>query len=146
MTRYNKEILNTDNLIPQDKVILTPVDNWLSFGSQRTPDQQLRDTAIERTNNLVYLRVQMDGNEFMNGPVAAMRITSDVFNIDLPSHAQVHDEISGGVIKPGKYKVLSDGYWLFLRPMIRGKHNINLSCSCRTSELSLEICHKIEIV
>jgi len=150
MIKEDKDVLYTASVIPQDKAILTPIDNWLSFGSFFTCSEDLKRIAIERTDSLVYLNLTVDGEKIVTSPESplATRILSDVFTINLPAEAERRDEISGKTIRRGKYKVVSDGYWLFLGPHIldKGIHDIQLSCSCRTKALTLEAHHRIDII
>jgi hypothetical protein len=51
-------------------------------------------------------------------------LESPPFELDLPE-----ENVVG--VGPGKTKSASDGYWVFLRPLSVGKHEIHSFSSCR---------------
>jgi len=78
MERFDNEILEVSNTIPQDMAIIFPVDKWLSVGFSFTPDHVLKETARKRIENVPNISISLGG--IVTQPV---RIQSDVFNLNL---------------------------------------------------------------
>jgi hypothetical protein len=145
MVTQEKEIHKIYREVEQDKAILLPVDNWISIGHRYlTRDSVLERVAKERMAMIVELRLKIDDDI-----IKAERVMSPAFPLNVPStspYLNMKTEI--GQIKKGKYKAISDGYWLFLKPnsLEKGTHVIETFGSCQTGRLSLEIHHTIDII
>jgi hypothetical protein len=132
----DKQIHTTYNVIDHDEAILIPIDNWISFGFN---EEKMRQVAKERMDRVIKLQLVVDSKSV----VITERIVSPAFDIEIKSVPRL--EITG--MKPGKYKALSDGYWLFLEPneLEKGSHKIETLGSCATGLIQLEIHHSLEI-
>jgi hypothetical protein len=145
MERFNNEVLEVYNTIPQDMAILFPVDKWLSIGFfPFTPDNILKDIAKTSIDNLPNISISLDG--LVNNPI---RIQSDVFQLELERDIQ-NPEIPENLknISKGNYKAVGEGYWIFLKPnsLKKGNHQMSSFASCKTGELSLEVRQYIDII
>ncbi|HJT48367.1 MAG TPA: hypothetical protein VJ729_09290 [Nitrososphaeraceae archaeon] len=68
---------------------------------------ELIELAKQRIDMLVYKDVIVDGER-----IQSTRVLSPVFNIDIKR--EINDPEIGPKVRRGKYKVVSDGYWLYL--------------------------------
>lgn len=86
--------------------------------------QRIRALAAANVDNPQSLVVIIDGVPLKN--VAQYRVTSPVFNAFFPENAIFSDTIIlGGTIPHGWHgPLVSDGYWVLLKPLSRGTHVI----------------------
>jgi hypothetical protein len=139
----DKEVLNAYSTVRRDQGILISIDKWISLGIVGlTPDDLLMETAKERIDSLVRMEVSIDKQ-----PQRGIRMMSPVFEIDL-KHDILKPEVGPKKIKKGRYKAVTDGYWLFLKPgtLDVGEHTIETFGACRTERLSLSVCHHLTVV
>jgi hypothetical protein len=137
--------------IPDDRPVLIPLVNeeesvaekqnylpWQSNGNKyeltmedAQPQQdKMIAAAIDDINGMISLEATFDKgtkNQLVlrTGKLCKNRVPTDVFEVDFPK-----DNIFDA--KPGKSKIVSDGYWLFLRPLkngplSEGKHTLHFS-------------------
>src|SRR5215208_249667 len=141
MERFDNEELKVDNIIPEDMAILFPVDKWISVGFSFTPNDILKDVARKRIDNLPNISISID-----NVVLKPIRIQSNSFQLELKRDIP-NPEIPTTLRKivKGKYKAVSEGYWIFLKPnsLRKGKHRMLAFASCKTSELSLKVNHHL---
>jgi hypothetical protein len=107
--------------IPDGKAILYPVLNSqcdpVNFKDSRT-ESELRECAQADDNYAVTLQSSIDGHPIAN--LKKYRVTSSLFNI---SYAP--NNIFGYVA--ANTTAVSDGYWVFLKPLSAGKHDIRFT-------------------
>ena len=86
--------------------------------------QTIRALAAANVDNPRVLDVRVDGVRVKN--IAQYRVTSPVFNAFFPEHAIFSDRLlPGGTIPHGVHgPLVSDGYWVLLKPLSRGTHTI----------------------
>jgi len=140
--RNDTSVLGTDNIIARNKAILAPVEKWISLGFPFSSDQLLRDTAKSRVDSMVRIEMQLDG--VLN---KAQRIMSPVFNLII--NRDIHEpELGPKLIRKGKYKAVSDGWWLYLPPdsLDLGRHQLDTFASCAAGVISLRVKHTLQIV
>jgi hypothetical protein len=81
--------------------------------------------------------VTIDGQPLVSSPESQLvtRIMTPIFNIDLKQEI-LNPELGGKKIRKGKYKVVADGYWLFLKPnsLDIGEHVIETFESCNSGD------------
>jgi hypothetical protein len=143
MKANDPETLYTINEIEQDKAILLSVDKWLSISLPFVADQKLMDVATKRIDMLVKVQMAIDDK-----PVSAERVTSPIFSLNLkhfinePELPENHRKIVRG-----RYKALSEGYWIFIKPyaLEKGTHRIHTFASCKSSMYTLDVDHTIKI-
>jgi len=106
--------------VPCEKAILFPVIvTELSFAEVPTirTDQELIDTASRDIKEYTLLKVSLDGVEI--GELYKYRIKFGPFDLLLPTN-----NIWG--LDPGVTRAVSDGYWVFLKPLSIGDHQLYL--------------------
>jgi hypothetical protein len=109
-------------IVPKGKAILVPiVSGEMDTGDPTitdTSDKTLKETATGGNNNAAIL-TKLDGAtlDFNHDP--KYRILTDFFTINLPPH-NIWEEKE----KPGTYKGVAEGYYLFLKPLQVGNHTL----------------------
>lgn len=151
LTPNDKKIHETDNLIERDKLIVIPIDNWISVAPKRLlsnkkkVENTLTKLAQERMDRVSKLELQIDGEYTQSEP----RIMSPLFEIDInDDNLDILKTLELGHVQHGKYFALSDGYWLFIEPntLSYGPHVIKTYGSCATGVLELQIHHTLHII
>lgn len=147
----DKKIHATDNLIERDKLIVIPIDNWISvapkklLSNRKKVENVLTELAKERMDRVSKLDLQIDDNHVQSEP----RIISPLFEIDVnDDNINILKTLEVGHVTNGRYFALSDGYWLFIEPntLSYGPHIIKTYGSCATGVLELQIHHTIHII
>ena len=126
-------------VIPKGKNIFFPIINFITSYTEE-PDlkteSQLIARATQDIDSIVNKRLIIDG--FDLGDVEKYRIRSPVFDLTFPEN-NVFD------FKPGPTKAISDGYWIFLRPLTFGRHDIYASGSCYYGKTTESILWHLEV-
>jgi hypothetical protein len=108
--------------IPAGKAIFFPVINvecdYLSPGLKTESD--LRKCAKDDQDKVTNLHAIVDGVAIPD--LKKYRVQSPLFNMTVPE-----DNIMG--ISPGTTQAVSDGFWIFLKPLPPGKHEIHFTGS-----------------
>lgn len=112
-----------DCIIPHDRCILFPVINYeVNFleNPEINTENELVIKVVEDQNDIINLKARVDDQ-----PVDVRRVQSNpkVFFVDLPS-----ENCLG--LPSRRIKIASDGYWVFLKPLACGRHNIFFHGSC----------------
>lgn len=117
--------------IPSGKAILFPVINITISNSE---DQTLKTDAdmisfVRRhMKDIVKKQASIDG---MNLSISEdLRVESPPFNFSYPS-----DNIFGA--QAGPTRGVGDGYWIFMRPLKVGDHNIKTYGSCMSGKIQI---------
>lgn len=107
--------------IPAGKSILVGVLTGQCDRSDQTlhNDQDVRQCATEG-NDYGVIGATLDGVKIQN--LAQSRIDSGFYNLTVPSD-NIFKE------KPGTYKSFTNGYFVFLKPLPAGKHDLHLTVS-----------------
>lgn len=104
--------------IPQGKAILFPVFNvecsFAEFPNLKT-DSELSQCAKESLDKVTFVQASVDGVEIQN--IQNNRTQSPAFNVNLEAN-----NIFGAPV--GNTTAVSDGYWVFLHPLLPGNHEI----------------------
>jgi hypothetical protein len=150
MIPEDKELLDVYSTISKDVPILISVDKWVSFGFIGiSSNEKMIKIAKERLDALSRMYVTMNGQPLASSPESHLvtRIMTPIFHINLKQDI-LNPELGGKKIRKGKYKVVADGYWLFLKPnsLDVGDHLIETFGSCNSGRLSLDVNHHITIV
>jgi len=117
--------------IPRDRSIFMPILNWISnFHKHGNSEQELIATARTRIDAIGNIEVKL-GGENITG-LDGYRFVSQFFVVELPTN-NILD------LPPGQSRFISDGYWLFIRP-IRNNTTISTfgSCSSGTTKIGVE--------
>ena len=127
--------------IPTGRAILFPVSNnessFIEFPNLRT-ESQLREASKVDIDKVTKLKVAIDGLALRESQLKKYRIQSPLFTIDLPEDNILEKP-------PGKTLAVSDGYWMFLKPLHKGTHIINFLGSCATDALYIEAKYDVEV-
>jgi hypothetical protein len=118
--------------IPAGRSIFFPVScNETSFAEcpNFKSEKELRAFAQADIDQVKTIMATVDGQRLPDSELR--RIESPPFEITLPE---------GNVIgaPAGKTKSKSDGYWVFLKPLPVGRHEIHFFSTCRTDALWVE--------
>ena len=87
-------------------------------------------------DNLAEKQAFIDGRELTN--IEKYRVSSDAFDLIYPDN-NVFD------IRAGPTRAVSDGYWIFLKPMIKGKHNIQVMGSCSSGKTKVDVMLHLDV-
>lgn len=102
-------------IIPSGRSILFPIIEKEDSFSEDT-DLKTESELIKRCTNamdkILHMKAVVNGQR-----IKPQRILSPVFDLNFPEN-NVYD------VQPGRTRSVCDGYWVFLEPLSRGKHNI----------------------
>jgi pterin-4a-carbinolamine dehydratase len=107
--------------IPFGTAILFPILNTLctyADSPHLKTKEQLKECASNYQNHTTDLKVTVDGEELTN--IMKYRIQSEIFNYTLPINNVLN-------VIPQFTQGIADGYWIFLKPLSLGKHEIRFS-------------------
>jgi hypothetical protein len=114
--------------IPANRSIFIPLVNTeYDRGLNETrnmSDDEMRNKAIE-DNDRASFKISVDGQNIPVEVLEALRATSPFW--DIRANPDSHFVQPGYV--PGSWKAISDGYFLFLKPLKPGTHHISYSGS-----------------
>jgi hypothetical protein len=126
--------------IEEGKSILLPVINVTTSFAEAPAlktEEELLTYVEENTNDLLNKRAVIDGTEI--GQLDNYRVRSDFFTFTFP-----YNNIYNA--SPGRTTGISDGYWLFLRPLIAGSHTLHTSGSCLAGKIRIEVQYTIDVI
>lgn len=105
--------------IPVGRAIFFPIlekEDSLAEDSDIKCDADLVKRCRDATDQLVYMEASVDDIKIKN--LETYRVQSEVFDLDYP-RGNVYD------IKPGVTRSVCDGFWLFIKPLMAGRHYIH---------------------
>jgi hypothetical protein len=111
--------------IPTGRAIFFPIScNETSYAEcpNFKTESELRAFAKADIDQVKTIMASVDGQKLPDSDLR--RLESPAFEITLP-------EANAIGVPPGKTKSKSDGYWVFLRPLPVGRHEIHFFSSCR---------------
>lgn len=120
----------------QYETILITINNWIGLvrpDSDIATRLKTQAIAIKRMNSVFNVDVTVNNEtrtpERIMSPFFDLIITMKNVLYDFPQKPQLGDDL-----KPGEYKAVSDGYWLFLKTkgLEPGEHKIKTFGSCAT--------------
>jgi hypothetical protein len=115
-----------------------PIINWISIlHHDGETEKELLDKAIQSMNIVGEMMISMNGVTLRN-QLHDFRVLSPFFDIELPE-----DNIVG--LSPGKRRAVSDGYWVFLRPLQTGGY-LNSFGSCSSGSTRIGAYYEINLV
>jgi hypothetical protein len=126
--------------IPEGKAILLPTINYgatLADEPKIKSEFELQMLAKREIDVVSDLQVNIDGTNL--DKLEICRVRSSAFDVVLPQN-----NLFNGI--PGKTKGTGDGYWLFLKPLSRGKHKISSFGSCLAGRVKISLNLEIEII
>ena len=124
--------------IPADKAILFPVINVEASVAEGdgTTDEELAARAKFEMDQITDMRAMISGTNV--NEVKQYRIQSPSFNVTLPT-----DNVLG--LPAQTTKMISEGYWLFLKPLEPGKYDLNSFGSCLAGRIKIGISYRLTI-
>jgi hypothetical protein len=125
--------------ISSEKPILLPVLNY-TFCSTDEPDVHNDEDLKQRAKSDIdgaEKHAFIDGRELTD--IDKYRVLSNGFDITYPAQ-----NVFG--IRPGLTRAVSDGYWLFLKPMNRGKHDMHVTGACSSGKTKVDVILHLDVV
>jgi hypothetical protein len=111
--------------MPQEKAVFFPIScNETSYAEcpNFKTEAELGAFAKADIDQVKIVMATVDGQRLSNSDLR--RLESPPFELTLPE-----GNVAGA--PPGKTKSKSDGYWVFLKPLPPGRHEIHFFSSCR---------------
>ena len=125
--------------IPEDTAIFFPIScNETSYAecpSFKT-EAELAAFAKADIDQVKTIMASVDGQELPDSYLR--RLKSPPFEITLPEQ-----NVLG--VPPGKTEASSDGYWVFLKPLPIGRHDIHFFSSCRIGTQWIEAWYHLTV-
>jgi hypothetical protein len=120
-------------VLPPDRAVLLPVINFTTSYSEepalRTEAEMIK-LAKSNIDDIVKKEAIIDGTKLFISEKD--RIRTAPFDFTFPKN-----NIYG--VKEGPSRGVGDGYWIFLKPMRLGSHNIKTYGSCLSGRIRLEV-------
>jgi hypothetical protein len=119
-------------ILPSGKALLIPIINFTTSYSEE-PDLKTELDLLSRANkdidDIVEIFAEVDGHPIYNleeyrvraPPFETFVISENIFNVT-----------------PGQTTAVSDGYWIFLRPLSTGTHEIHTIGSCSSGKTRVD--------
>jgi hypothetical protein len=124
--------------IASKKAILFPIINVESSFAEGggTTDEELTARAKFEMDQITKMHVIVNGTRFDNLKVC--RIQSPVFSMMLPP-----DNVLG--LPAQTTQMVSEGYWLFLKPLPPGQYTLHSFGSCLAGRIKIEVYYHLTI-
>jgi hypothetical protein len=132
--------------IPHTKALLLPIINFFAVTRDKKHIAELEQRVKYEMDviNAESLYVTIDGQE-VPGLIQYRADTAVVFPITVDGKDNVV-KLRHVLGKPIKLWAKGDGYWLFLKPLPPGKHEIRSFGSCLQGKIQIEVHYKFEVV
>jgi hypothetical protein len=125
--------------ITSERAVLIPIINFTTSFSEE-PDIRSEKGLLQRAkadiDDIVTKHASLNGNSIE--PLDSFRVRSGVFDIRVVKN-NVFD------VTPGKTRGVSDGYWLFLRPLNSGKYDLHTIGSCSSGKTTVDSLIHLEV-
>jgi hypothetical protein len=107
--------------IPAEKAIFVPIINAVSFPYPKldVTDPELKKEVRDFINNVTVHKVELDGKN-----LDSFRVKSDIFMFTVPENNYLN--LCYPNLTARSYQAESDGYWIMLKPLPEGIHNIRI--------------------
>jgi hypothetical protein len=125
-------------IIPADKAILFPVINFEASVAEGdgTTEEELAACAEFEMDQITDIRAMISGTNV--NELKQYRIQSPLFNVGLPPN-----NVLGLPVQTTK--MVSEGYWIFLKPLGPGKYNLSSFGSCLAGRIKIDITYRLSI-
>jgi hypothetical protein len=123
--------------IPSGKAILMPVINYeCSFAEEPliTTRNGLESKCKSEIDDIKKVSFLID--ETIVSDLSPYRIRSPLFSIQLRDN-----NVLG--LEPCLTKMISDGFWVFLRPLTIGRHHVRAFGSCRSGKIQIGVTYNL---
>jgi hypothetical protein len=126
--------------IPAGKALFFPVVNQgPGTSAERADEKVLSATAKELMDTAEDLQVIVDEKPLKD--VVKYRVATPLFTLNGPDKADaVVDNASGAC------KMVSDGYWIMLKPLDKGDHTLRIKGTVKKARFSLDVTYKLTVV
>jgi hypothetical protein len=114
----NVHPINRKCSIPEGRAIFFPIlvkEDSLAEDSDLKTELELTKRSRDATNRLIHMEATVDGEKA--DQLENYRVQSEVFDLTFPED-NVYD------VTPGPTRAVCDGYWLFIKPLQVGKHQL----------------------
>jgi hypothetical protein len=124
--------------IPADKAILFPVINYEASVAEGdgTTDEELTARVRYEMDEITNMRAMVSGTNVSE--LRQYRIKSPPFNVTLPA-----DNVLG--LPAQTTKMISEGYWLFLKPLEPGNYDLYSFGSCLAGRIKIGISYHLTV-
>ena len=124
--------------IPADKAILFPVINFEASVSKgdNTTEEELAARAKFEMDQITNMRAMIEGTNV--DELKQYRVRSPLFNVILPT-----DNVLG--LSAQTMKMISEGYWLFLKPLEPREYNLYSFGSCLAGRIKIDLSYHLTI-
>jgi hypothetical protein len=124
--------------IPADRAILFPVINYEASVAEGdgTTDEELAARAKFEMDQITNMRAMISGTNV--NELKQYRIQSPPFSVTLPA-----DNVLG--LPAQTTKMMSEGYWLFLKPLQPGNYDLHSFGSCLAGRIKIGISYHLNI-
>jgi hypothetical protein len=124
--------------IPADNAILSPVINFEASVAEGdgTTDEELSARAKFEMDQITNMRAMISGTNV--NELKQYRIQSPPFNVTLPA-----DNVLG--LPAQTTKMISEGYWLFLKPLEPGNYDLHSFGSCLAGRIKIGVSYRLTI-
>jgi hypothetical protein len=125
--------------VPPNRSILFPVINYevnLTDDPEFSNDSELVAGVKQDIDDILYLETSVDGNE-----VKIFRISSDPPIFDLEDN---FESTSGR--ESNSKRASSDGYWVFLKPLRKGEHELFFAGSCSAGTRNVKASYRLNVI
>jgi hypothetical protein len=124
--------------IPPDKAILFPVINFEASVAEEdgTTEEELAARAKFEMDQITEMRAMISGTNI--DELKQYRIKSPLFNVALPDDNVLE-------LPAQTTKMISEGYWLFLKPLKPGKYDLYSFGSCLAGRIKIGISYHLTI-
>jgi hypothetical protein len=123
--------------IPAEKAILLPILNYGGTLIDSQSEEELLAYATQEMDIDINLDIVVDSLKLND--LRRYRVRSPIFDVVLPEN-----NLFGG--RPGPTRGASDGFWLFLQPLTKGKHKIHSFGSCLAGKIRIGVNYDITTV
>ena len=124
--------------ISRNLSILLPVINYSACLSEEhiKNEYHLHSEVQSNIDDLTRCNARVDGNEVH---LNQYRVQSPIFEYNFNANNVAE-------VKTGVTKVLADGYWLFLRPLPIGLHEIQIGGTCQAGAINIDAIYNLAVV
>ncbi len=119
--------------IPMGKSVLLPIINYTFCSKDEVSvlnDEDLQIRAQRDIDDIVEKQALIDGKSILE--IEKYRVKTKAFDIIYPEN-----NVFG--LSKGPTRAVSDGYWIFLKPMQAGSHILYVAGSCSSGKTKLNV-------
>jgi hypothetical protein len=133
-------VVDRNCTIPAEKAILFPILNHggtLADSPTINSEEELLSHTMREMDIISNLEVMVDSVKLSG--LEKYRVRSPIFDVVLPEK-----NLFGGT--RGPTRGVSEGYWLFLEPLLKGRHKIQTFGSCLNGKVSIGVNYDITTI